>query len=183
MSKNVISSPTPSGMSYPLLQIFVPSTATNMYHLRPSQGVGAGLGADSSFFTFSSVGQGVVTTSVEASPMGVPVGASVGAPDDDQDAGASVLYDRLTTERKMIAARQKRTVRTRMEEHASAGVFGGTHLVCHTGLLLQNFLTGGVQGEGQDMGLSVGGGDSHESSFGGDHGDGKSLAVSGGDTT
>ena len=52
-------------------------------------------------------------------------------------------------------------------------------LVCHTGLLLHILLTGGVQGEGQKMGGSVGG-DSHESLVGGYHGDGHSL-VSGGD--
>ena len=53
--------------------------------------------------------------------------------------------------------------------------------VCHTGLLLHTLLIGGVQGELQEMGGSVGG-DSHESLVGGDHGDGQSL-VSGGDMT
>ena len=40
-----------------------------MYHLRSPQGVGAGLGADSIMVTFSAVGQGVVTTSVDAGPL------------------------------------------------------------------------------------------------------------------
>jgi hypothetical protein len=46
-----------------------------MYHLRSSQGVGAGLGADSILVTFSAVGQGVVTTSLKAGPLDTELGA------------------------------------------------------------------------------------------------------------